>query len=157
MNTTQLKQGSLSGLRRQTNECLDSAYNKGYEDGKADAIYNTDMIDELKQVEYIRGLEDAWKLARKIEMLTCGEVRDIFGEKALTQFGDEEPSVFAIINQFSYQESESMINAYEEKKKAEEVENYHLLVDTLRTVTEEYPKETIVSALSEFGIEVNNV
>lgn len=59
MNTTQLKQGSLSGLRRQTNECLDSAYNKGYEDGKADAIYNTDMIDELKQVEYIRGYNSA--------------------------------------------------------------------------------------------------
>ena len=59
MNTTQLKQGSLSGLRRQTNECLDSAYNKGYEDGKADAIYNTDLIDELKQVEYIRGYNTA--------------------------------------------------------------------------------------------------
>ena len=34
MNITQLKQGSLSGLRRQTNECIDSAYRKGYEDGK---------------------------------------------------------------------------------------------------------------------------
>ena len=105
-------------------ERLDKAtgniYQTGFEDGKADATFNTDLIDELKQVEYIRGLEDAWKLARKIEMLTCGEVRDIFGEKALTQFGDEEPSVFAIINQFSYQESESMIKAYEEKKKAEE-------------------------------------
>lgn len=45
----------------------------------------------------------------------------------------------------------------EEKKKAEEVENYHILVDTLRTITEEYPKETIVSALSEFGFEVDKL
>jgi len=78
-NITQLKQGSLSGLRRQTNECLDSAYNKGYEDGaknqdevqyqrgynkglengKADAIYNTDLIDELKQAEHDKGYNSA--------------------------------------------------------------------------------------------------
>ena len=45
----------------------------------------------------------------------------------------------------------------EKKKKAEEVENYHILVDTLRTVTEEYSKETIVSALSEFGFEVDKL
>ena len=35
------------------------AYDKGYADGKADAIYDTDMIDELKQVEYIRGYNSA--------------------------------------------------------------------------------------------------
>ena len=33
-NITELKRGSLNGLRRQTNECLVSAYYKGYEDGK---------------------------------------------------------------------------------------------------------------------------
>lgn len=31
---TELSRGSLNGLRRQTNECLKNAYNKGYEDGK---------------------------------------------------------------------------------------------------------------------------
>ncbi len=45
----------------------------------------------------------------------------------------------------------------EEKKKAEEIENYHLLVDTLRTVTEDYSKDTIVNALSEFGFEVQQL
>ena len=34
-------------------------YKEGYADGKADAIYNTDLIDELKQVEYIRGYNTA--------------------------------------------------------------------------------------------------
>ena len=34
-------------------------YKEGFADGKADAIYNTDIIDELKQVEYIRGYNTA--------------------------------------------------------------------------------------------------
>lgn len=110
----------LEKLEKATGNIYQTGYDKGFEDGKADVIYNPELIDELKQVEYIRGLEDAWKLARKIEMLTCGEVKEIFGEKALTQFGDEEPSVFAILNQFTYWESESKFKAYEDKKKAEE-------------------------------------
>ena len=35
------------------------AYDKGYADGKADAIYNTDLLDELKQVEYNKGYNSA--------------------------------------------------------------------------------------------------
>lgn len=34
-------------------------YNQGFEDGINDAAYNTELIDELKQREYSRGLEDA--------------------------------------------------------------------------------------------------
>lgn len=63
-NITQLKQGSLAGLRRQTNECLDNAYRRGYDDGRIDAT-NTELVKELKQAEYQRGLEDGNKIADK--------------------------------------------------------------------------------------------
>ena len=52
-NITQLKQGSLNGLRRQTNECLDSAYNKGYQDGKKGFEVSNG------QVEYNKGYNSA--------------------------------------------------------------------------------------------------
>lgn len=136
------------------------AYDKGYADGKADATYNTDLIDELKQVEYIRGLEDGYKGYKHLEQW--------FAE---TCFYDDEDNLFPeynrrqadtccledIITDVGFVETLNRVESYEEKKKAEEVENYHILVDTLRTVTEEYPKETIVSALSEFGFEVDKL
>ena len=55
-NITELRQGSLNGLRRQTNECLESAYNKGYEDGKKEGI------ESHGEQEYNRGIEDASNL-----------------------------------------------------------------------------------------------
>ena len=66
-------------------------------------------------------------------------------------------SIDMILQYLPMPEIMARIKAYEKKKKAEEIENYHILVDTLRTVTEEYPKETIVSALSEFGFEVDKL
>lgn len=50
-NTAELKQGSLDGLYRQANECLDNAYRRGYDDGRI--------------AEYQRGLEDGNKIAEK--------------------------------------------------------------------------------------------
>lgn len=55
MNITKLKQGALNGLRRQTNECLESAYNKGYEDGAK----NQDEVQY--QNGYNKGYEDGKK------------------------------------------------------------------------------------------------
>jgi len=128
---TQLKQGSLSGLRRQTNECLDSAYNKGYEDGaknqdevqyqkgynkgfedgKAEATYNTDLIDELKQVEYIRGLEDANHAMSVLTGMTDAERAEWFIDCL---------SVYGVVCGFTVQQIVEIINAYEEKKNADE-------------------------------------
>ena len=56
MNITQLKQGSLNGLRKQTNECLDAAYNKGYEEGAK----NQDEVQYKNG--YDNALEDFEKL-----------------------------------------------------------------------------------------------
>lgn len=67
-NETQLKQGSLNGLRRQVNECLDSAYNKGYEDGKKEPrevkAVNVEDTNEY-QIGYKVGYEDGNKIADK--------------------------------------------------------------------------------------------
>lgn len=130
-NITQLKQGSLSGLRRQTNECLDSAYNKGYEDGaknqdevqyqkgynkgledgRAEATYNTDLIDELKQVEYIRGLEDVNHAIDVLKDMTVEECEEWFED--CNEIGD-------VVCTFTVQQIIEITKAYEEKKKAEE-------------------------------------
>lgn len=56
MNITQLKHGSLNGLRKQTNECLDAAYNKGYEEGAK----NQD------EVQYKNGYDNALEDFEKI-------------------------------------------------------------------------------------------
>lgn len=64
MNKTQLRQGSLNGLRRQVSECLDSAYNKGYEDGKKEPTevkaVNVEDTDEY-QKGYKAGVNDGYK------------------------------------------------------------------------------------------------
>ena len=73
---------SLNGLRRQVNECLDNAYNKGYQDGKSDPqkiepSVNAEIIHDnyIKgQAEgYARGKEDGYKEGYKIgqEELAC--------------------------------------------------------------------------------------
>lgn len=66
MNITKLKQGSLSGLRKQTNECLDAAYNKGFEDGKKHAINELPELankeNEIYNDGYDNALEDFEKL-----------------------------------------------------------------------------------------------
>ena len=59
MNKTKLKQGSLKGLRKQTNECLDAAYNKGLEDGNKIADKDLKEIqDSTYDVAYNKGVED---------------------------------------------------------------------------------------------------
>ena len=85
------------------------AYDKGYEDGKADAIYNTDIIDELKQVEYNKGLEDACLTAWTL--LTSKNTGKIF-----TEYG----TVSDILGNVPMKEIRNRIKVYEEKKKAEE-------------------------------------
>lgn len=96
---------------------LQSAYDNGYNKGFTDAMRKIPLSGELEK-QYNRGVEDAWKLAQKVELLTCGEVVEIFGEKALTQFGeDNSPEVFGLINSYSYMDCQEKIKAYEKKKR----------------------------------------
>lgn len=88
----------------------DRGYNKGLEDGKADAIYNTDLIDELKQVEYIRGLEDAKTYIVKLYSYGMVEMENEFDETTIPDIITNNPMTDII----------ATIDAYEERKKAEE-------------------------------------
>jgi hypothetical protein len=142
-NITQLHQGSLNGLRRQTNECLENAYRKGYEDGKKEprevkavnvedtneyqigykagrkdgfayCRNNTELIDELKQAEYNKGLED-------FENLFVHEhdykqfFEDTYGSK------DPDYNLFDLVAKYGAKKVVNDFNKWqEEKKKVEE-------------------------------------
>ena len=62
---TELSQGSLNGLRRQLNECIENAYNKGYADGKNEPrevkAVNVEDTSEY-QIGYKVGYAEALKL-----------------------------------------------------------------------------------------------
>ena len=120
------------------------AYKKGFEDGKK---YEDESYQRYYDNGYNNALDDLSHAMKVYFPLDSEERLHYFGTNIQTKrYAEENPK-----------ELIAMAKAYEEKKKAEEVENYHILVDTLRTVTEEYPKETIVSALSEFGFEVDKL
>lgn len=87
------------------------AYKKGFEDGKADAT-DTDMIGELKQVEYIRGLEDARQTLLNLLEIPSGEWGNIFDHDSYY--------IEAIFKHYSVSEIANRIKSYDEKKKAEE-------------------------------------
>lgn len=114
-------------------------YKMGLEDG----------AKAQNEEQYSKGSEDARQTLLNLLKIPSGEWGSIFDQDSYY--------VEAIFKHYSISEIAERIEAYEEKKKAEEVENYHILVDTLRTVTEEYSKEAIVSALSEFGFEVDKL
>ena len=65
MNKTKLKQGSLKGLRKQTNECLDAAYNKGFEDGKKEnkANFSEEEINNIANKERQEGYDNGYNNA----------------------------------------------------------------------------------------------
>ena len=121
------------------------AYKQGYEDGYCRGIKDTqDSLYsevELKE-EYERGLKDARQTMLELLKIPSSERGKMFGN-------DDYYYTQIILEHFSIEEINDRIKAYKEKQNAEK---YHLLVTTLRTVTDEYPRETIVSALSEFGI-----
>lgn len=65
-NITELSQGSLNGLRRQLNECIENAYNKGYADGKKEPreVKAVNVEDTMEyQIGYKVGHEDGAKWA----------------------------------------------------------------------------------------------
>ena len=67
-----------------------SAYREGYEQGRIDWYdkgrekgYNDwkaqhDVIDEIKQAEFRKGMELAWSLARRIECMSVKEIKETF-------------------------------------------------------------------------------
>ena len=118
-NITELRQGSLDGLRRQLNECIENAYNKGYVDGKKEPKeeheeYIRELINKAKQegydTGYNEGLENARKYINKLYQYGLNELQNYF----------DETSIPNIICRTSITDIIASINLYEEKKKAEE-------------------------------------
>lgn len=141
-------------------------YQIGYKTGYNIAQNNAQATKEdWGKIEYQRGLEDG-----KNQFMDCQGVINNINAKALGEF----ENLFVYENDYKefflnvYTKHVTLYNAVAKygiakvvadfmkwKEEKKNVEDYHKLVDTLRTVTDEYPRETIVSALSEFGIEVN--
>lgn len=79
---------------------------------KHDALQERlELIDELKKAEYNKGLNDAWKLARKIaDIVLPSERAEIFG------YVVNEITVVDILRDFTPQEALAKLKAYEDNK-----------------------------------------
>ncbi len=65
------------------------------------------LIDELKQAEYNKGLEDAWELAKKIYDMKCDNIEEILGVRG---------GFYGVIDGLSCEEALAKIEAYEREK-----------------------------------------
>lgn len=139
MNITQLKQGSLNGLRKQTNECLDNAYNKGFEDGKKWAI-DENAKDHQGYFDngYNNAIEDLSHAIKMYFPLNSKERLDYFGTNIQTErYAIEFPKDLI-----------AMAKAYEEKKKSEET----IKVGDIVYYGDEMLKAVVLDIATEQGV-----
>ena len=86
-------------------------YNQGFADGQNDATYNTELIEELKQTEYNKGIDgliDAMRLYYRLN-----------SEERVAHFGRNIP-----VDRYAITDPKDLIlsaKAYEEKEKAGEI------------------------------------
>lgn len=118
------------GLCKEVATCVRNAYDRGYKQGEKDGyeygyrdgqnIEQSNAVttkEEVAKMEYERGLNDAWKCARKFILSdSCGglkfyEIEKIFGTGNFP----------LIIKDFSASECMAKIKEYEENKKADEI------------------------------------
>jgi uncharacterized Zn finger protein (UPF0148 family) len=100
---TAIIMNTIEGVKAQ----IRKAYNKGYEDGKADTPF-TDT-EEAENKAYNRGLNDAWDIAKKIMRMDIVEKDAVFAE-----FGR---ATYSVILDLSASEAIAKIKAYEDKQK----------------------------------------
>lgn len=100
------------------------AWNSGYTSGKKDGYDEHDrvwkekheLIDELKQQEYQRGLNDLWYAVRKLELhsddgaLSIDEIRLIFGTSHLYSIFMEESPKNVVDKIRIYEEQQKQVN-----------------------------------------------
>ena len=96
-------------------DAFDKGYQQGYEDGQKSLVNayvvgkGEDTLEDIKEAEYNRGLNDAWEVARKIEHpkgYFCN-IKEVFGEE----------SAFSVLLNMTASEAIQKINDYEEKQK----------------------------------------
>ena len=93
-------------------DIADSIYQQGYEAGKADTPF-TDT-EEAEKKAYNRGLNDAWKLVKRIE--STPEDGGLTNEQIVEVFGQYWSS-FELYRVFSVGEAMDLMKAYEDKQK----------------------------------------
>lgn len=104
------KEQRTEGMRRQAQELIDQAYERGFKAGKESEVI------AIQESQYQRGLDDAWETARKICVptfnggLSCNDVYSIF----------RTSSFDTISHNYTASEAIAKIKAYEEQKNAEE-------------------------------------
>lgn len=137
------KEQKMEGMKRQAQELIEQAYqrgyNAGYEEGKGQTWseeikkYEIEPEKALKYIE--QGRNEAWEAAKKILIPPCDgglatvELKKIFGESGAY-----------IFNNFTVSEAIEKIRAYDEKKKQKEDEE--IKVD----------KEKVIKLADEIGI-----
>lgn len=84
------------GIKKQAEELIEQAYQRGYKAGKYEAMQNA----------YMQGLNDAWETAKKIHFMFGKDIAKIFGK----------PSEHSVYSELSASEAIEKIKALEEKK-----------------------------------------
>jgi len=105
------KEQRTEGIRRQAQELIDQAYERGFKAGKEAFVTDENKVADKA---YQKGLDDAWECADKLNRMTIDEVRRVFNPFGLTI---ERESVFLCCTPNI---AIAKIKAYEEQKKAED-------------------------------------
>lgn len=88
-------------------------YKAGYEEGQAEWH---SIEDEEREMNYKRGLDDAWEHIEKLGQLTIGEIYEIFGVNY--------DNIYGIIADYTPSEFIKAIKEYEEKQTNDEVKQW---------------------------------
>ena len=163
MNITQLSQGSLNGLRRQTSECLENAYRKGYEDGKNEPrkvkAVNVEDTSEYQigyTTGYDMGYNDGYDYEKgkldgleEFENLFINEhdyerfFEDTYGSK------DPDYNLYDLVAKYGAKKVVDDLKKWEEKKKDEEES---IKVGDIVYYGEEMLKAIILDIFTEQGV-----
>lgn len=137
-NITELSQGSLNGLLRQTNECLESAYNKGYVDGKKEQFIENSQgrregfdngfnkgYDRGYKVGFTEGLGNAWEMVRAIFDMNLEEKEKLYGYQYTREIVGNlgVHKAFKIYKSYEQAKQEVQEKAEEEIKVGDEVKD----------------------------------
>lgn len=95
------------GMKKQANELIEQAYNRGYKAGY-------EACKEPKDALIEKGMNMAWEAAKKIMQMNIVEKRAIFGEIGRM--------TYAVISELSASEAIEKLRKYGEQKKHEEDE-----------------------------------
>lgn len=102
-------------VRDSNRKAYDNGAKDGYDRRDAELKEQTELIDELRQSEYRRGLKDAWEAVRRIE--TLPQDGGLTNEEIAKVFGRYLPA-YQLYNIYSVERAISLLNTFDEEQKA---------------------------------------